>query len=188
MQVRGPLMVEHRVIEQVIQGMNDQLARIEMTERVDTRFIETCVDFLRTYADRTHHGKEEEILFHELSKRPLAAQDQRLLAELLEEHAITRATTEALAEANRLHRDDDTSSRAAIRDGLRTFTELYPRHIAKEDQVFFPAVRAYFTDTEEQAMLGQFWEFDRRMIHEKYRAVARGLAEGGSSGGVGPFA
>jgi hypothetical protein len=35
----------------------------------------------------------------------------------------------------------------------------------------------YFTDVEEQAMLGEFWEFDRHMIHEKYRSVARGLAE-----------
>jgi hypothetical protein len=38
------LMTEHRVIEQVIHWMNGLLARIEMTERVDTRFIESCDD------------------------------------------------------------------------------------------------------------------------------------------------
>jgi hemerythrin-like domain-containing protein len=178
MQVRGPLMVEHRLIEQVIEAMNDQLARIETTGQLDTRFIETCVDFLRTYVDRTHHGKEEDILFRELSKRSLAATDEQLMDELIAEHTIGRETTKALAEANRLHRNRDASTRRAVREGLRTLTELYPRHIAREDQVFFPAARAYFTDSEEQAMLGQFWEFDRRMIHEKYRSVARGLAGG----------
>ena len=37
------------------------------------------------------------------------------------------------------------------------------------------AARAYFTDAEDQALLARFFEFDRRMIHEKYAAVVEGL-------------
>lgn len=44
-----------------------------------------------------------------------------------------------------------------------------------EDDVFFPASRTYFSETEDQAMLMEFWEFDRKMIHEKYKAVVQGL-------------
>ncbi len=29
----------------------------------------------------------------------------------------------------------------------------------------------YFSGAEQQAMLDRFWEFDRKMIHEKYRRV-----------------
>jgi hemerythrin-like domain-containing protein len=64
---------------------------------------------------------------------------------------------------------------ADIADKLRTHAEFYPKHIEKEDKVFFPASRAYFTDEEDQAMLAEFWEFDRRMIHEKYRSVVEVL-------------
>ena len=33
---------------------------------VDPVFIDTAVDFIRTYADRCHHGKEEDLLFKAL--------------------------------------------------------------------------------------------------------------------------
>ena len=42
-------------------------------------------------------------------------------------------------------------------------------------KVFFPAARAYFTDKEDQVMLAEFWEFDRKMIHEKYKSVVDDL-------------
>ncbi|PKN45264.1 MAG: cation-binding protein, partial [Deltaproteobacteria bacterium HGW-Deltaproteobacteria-16] len=42
--------------------------------------------------------------------------------------------------------------------------------------VFFPASRAYFSEAEDQAMLDEFWAFDRKMIHEKYKAVVEKLA------------
>ena len=45
----------------------------------------------------------------------------------------------------------------------------------KEDKVFFPLSREYFTDEEDQAILDEFMEFDRKMIHEKYKAVVDGL-------------
>jgi len=58
---------------------------------------------------------------------------------------------------------------------LETLVGFYPRHIRKEDQVFFPAVRAYFSNLEEQAMIAEFWEFDRKMILVKYEAVVAGF-------------
>ena len=51
----------------------------------------------------------------------------------------------------------------------------YPKHIEKEDQPFFPASRAYFTDEEDPAMLAELGEFDRKMLHEKYKTVVTEL-------------
>lgn len=47
---------------------------------------------------------------------------------------------------------------------LKTLVDFYPKHIKKEDEVFFPASRTYFSDE---------WEFDRKMIHEKYKTVVK---------------
>jgi hypothetical protein len=33
----------------------------------------------------------------------------------------------------------------------------------------------WFHEEEDHAMLAAFWEFDRRMIHEKYRSVVEAL-------------
>lgn len=178
MQARGPLMVEHRLIERMISLMRDALVQIESIQQVDPVFVDTAVDFIRTYADRTHHGKEEDILFRELSKRSMSAKDQQVMEELLEEHVFGRQTTKALVEANTRYRNGERSALADVARQLQTLVEFYPKHIEKEDKVFFPASRAYFADEEEQAMLTEFWEFDRKMIHEKYKAVVEELEQG----------
>jgi hemerythrin-like domain-containing protein len=175
MQARGPLMVEHRLIERMILIIREALAQIESKHEVDPVFIDTAVDFIRMYADRTHHGKEENILFRDLSKRALSAEDRRVMNELIEEHVFGRKTTRGLVEANTRYRTGDASALAGITSRLCTLVEFYPKHIEKEDKVFFPASRAYFTEMEDQAMLAEFWEFDRKMIHEKYKSVVEGL-------------
>ena len=175
MQARGPLMIEHRLIERMISLIKDALVQIESTHKVDPVFVDTAVDFIRTYTDRTHHGKEEDILFRDLSKLPLSVEDQRVMTELIEEHVFGRQTTKALVEANTRYRNGDASALREIVSRLRTLVDFYPKHIAKEDKVFFPASRAYFTVEEDQAMLAEFWEFDRKMIHEKYKSIVKDL-------------
>ena len=175
MQARGPLMVEHRLIERMLSVIKVALVQVETTHRVDPVFVDTAVDFIRFYADRTHHGKEEDILFLELDKRSLSADDRRIMNELVEEHVVGRQATKALVEANNLYRNGSVKALSKIADNLRKLVEFYPKHIEKEDKVFFPAARAYVTDSEDQAMLAEFWDFDRRMIHEKYGSVVEGL-------------
>ncbi|MBN1400853.1 MAG: hemerythrin domain-containing protein [Anaerolineae bacterium] len=178
MQARGPLMVEHRLIERMIASIRQAVAETEVSQQVNPLFVDTAVDFIRMYADRTHHGKEEEILFRDLAGRPLSAEDRRVMDELIQEHVLGRQTTRALVEANARYRSGDTSAWVDVDRHLRTLVAFYPKHIEKEDKVFFPAVRSYYTDEEEQAMLAAFWEFDRKMIHEKYKAVVEGLGGG----------
>jgi hemerythrin-like domain-containing protein len=175
MQARGPLMVEHRLIERMLSVVKDTLAQIESSHRIDPVFVDTAVDFIRMYADRTHHGKEEEIFFRDLDKRPLSVEDRRVMNELIAEHVFGRKITKALVDANSRYRDGDEMALPDIADKLQTLVEFYPKHIEKEDKVFFPAARAYLTDSEDKAMLAEYWEFDRRMIHEKYESVVEGL-------------
>jgi hemerythrin-like domain-containing protein len=175
MQARGPLMIEHRLIERMIVIIRNALVQIESSGKVDPLFVDTAVDFISTYADRTHHGKEEDILFRELDKRDLSVDDRRVMNELIEEHVFGRKTTRALVEANKRYRNGDKAGLADIAARLRTLVEFYPKHIWKEDKVFFPASRAYFTLDEDQAMLTEFWEFDGKMIHDKYKSVVQEL-------------
>lgn len=176
MQARGPLMIEHRLIERMLAIIQDALAEARKTKKIDPVFVDTAVDFVQTYADRTHHGKEEDILFLALKTKGLSEPDQRVMDELIEDHLFGRITTKALVEANTRYRNGDSSALEEIVRCLHTLVDFYPKHIAKEDTVFFPASRAYFSEAEDQAMLDEFWAFDRKMIHEKYKAVVDELA------------
>lgn len=175
MQARAPLMIEHRLIERMLAVVRRALVVAEQARSIDPRFVDLAVDFVQMYADRTHHGKEEGILFKALEGKDLAAADRELMAELVREHVFGRETTRALVVANREYRAGDAAALAAVVAGLRTLVEFYPRHIAKEDKVFFPATRAYFTAEEEQKLLADFMAFDRQLIHEKYATIVEGL-------------
>ncbi len=168
-------MIEHRLIERMLLVIKDVLTKIELKNKVDPVFVDIAVDFIRVYADRTHHGKEEDILFRELNRKALTPEDSQIMKELIEEHVFGRQTTKALVEANTRYRNGDETALAEITANLKTLTEFYPRHIEKEDKGFFPSSRTYFTDEEDQAMLAEFWEFDRKMIHEKYKSLVEGF-------------
>ena len=91
--------------------------------------------------------------------------------ELIEEHVFGRSTTKALVEANTRYRNGDSSALGDVARHLHTLVDFYPKHIEKEDKVFFPASRGYFSEAEDKAMLAEFWDFDQKMIHEKYESV-----------------
>lgn len=177
MQARGPLMIEHRLIEQMLGIVQLRLTEAEQSGAIDPYFVDTVVDFIRIYADRTHHGKEEDIMFQELEKKDLTEQDLKVMNELIAEHTFGRTTTKALIDATTKYRNDDAEALVEIASCLKTLVTFYPKHIEKEDRVFFPAVRRYFTEEEDQAMLAQFYEFDRNMIHEKYKELIKVLGE-----------
>jgi hemerythrin-like domain-containing protein len=173
MQARGPLMIEHRLIQQMLTLIQRRLEEVTQTQSIDPYFVDTAVDFIRVYADRTHHGKEEDILFKDLRNKALSKEDLRMMDGLIEDHIFCRYTTKALIEANNQYRTGNEASLSLVTSCLKTLVEFYPEHMKKEDEIFFPASRAYFTDEEDQAMLSKFWDFDRKMIHEKYKAVVK---------------
>lgn len=167
----GPLMIEHRLIERVIKVLPEISKRMTDRGELEPSLIDTTVDFIRMYADRTHHGKEEEILFRDLSKRNLTEEDHRLMGALVDEHVYARRTVKELVAAKESHLKGDKGALATLVNKMEGLFNLYPEHIRKEDRVFFPASMKYFSREEQEVMLKEMWEFDRGMIHEKYKSV-----------------
>ncbi len=161
----GPLMVEHRLIERMIALMGLQIQRIGDTGQVDVHFIDTAVDFIRTYADACHHGKEEDILFRDLQEKDLDPKDERIMNELIEEHAWARVTTGKLVDARKRYAQGEKEAVDEIIEIMKSLVEFYPKHIEKEDRDFFKASMVYLTQEERDGMLDEEYEFDRRFIH-----------------------
>ena len=175
MKPRGPLMIEHRLIEKMLHIVSVEIARIEKGRAIDPLFIDAAVDFIRIYADKTHHGKEEDILFKQLAERKLAEQDARQMHDLVEEHAQARQKVKELVEEKEKLVAGDLGASTVILSSLRWLVDFYPVHIVKEDREFFPRTEKYFGDKELAKMLVEFGELDRRMIHEKYENLVKSL-------------
>ena len=167
MKPRGPLMIEHRLIEKML-ALADRKAAAMTPDTYDPLFIDTVVDFIKTYADRTHHGKEEDILFASLGKKKLDETNARIMEELVQEHRLARQKVAEIVDLNMRYRNGDRSAAGEITKIISWLAAFYPVHIRKEDDVFFPDTEKYFDQNELEELLQRFWSFDRQMIHEKY--------------------
>jgi hemerythrin-like domain-containing protein len=167
----GPLMIEHRVIERMIEVIGRRVDQMEKEKKVDPQFIDLIVDFIRTYADQCHHGKEEEILFRELLLKPLSPEHKKMLEELTEEHRRGREVVSNLVAAKASYLRGEQGALTRIAECLRSLVNFYPTHIEKEDRKFFMPCMQYFTAEEKAALLEEGREFDRNLIHERYRTI-----------------
>ena len=178
----GPLMVEHRLIEKMVPLILKEVAEARRLGRINLHFVDMAVDFIRSYADQCHHGKEEEILFRELSQKPLSPEHGRIMAELVEEHRLTRKTVGELIDAAADLKKGDGSALAAVTERLKGIAEFYPPHIEKEDKRFFLPVMDYFSATEREALLREESDFDKNFVHRLYKdklsAAGRLIAAG----------
>ena len=172
---RGCLMIEHRLIERAIEILAVEKKRLEAGGELDPVFIDNMVDFIRTYADRTHHGKEEDILFESLEEKPLSGEEDALMRELIDEHKYGRELTKKLVAAKDAVVEGNTSELQTALDVIGKLIEFYPQHIRKEDDRFFPDTERHYDKNELDAMLKEFYDFDMQMIHEKYQKTVSAL-------------
>jgi hemerythrin-like domain-containing protein len=173
----GPLMIEHRLIERMIGIMKDEIKTLKVSKNPNAVFIDTTVDFIRTYADATHHGKEEDILFRELKKKKLSPEHQAQMEDLINDHIIGRKATAELVDARNRFFNGDIGAIKTIVEKMQFLTEFYPKHIEKEDKHFFTPVMKYFSPEEQQVQLEEGRIFDRKMIHKKYDKLVGEIEE-----------
>jgi len=175
------LMHEHQIILMVLGAVERETQQIQNSGQVNAAKAEQIVDFIRNFADRCHHAKEEDLLFVRMQERGMPAQGGPIgvmLIEHVEGRRLVKAAAEALPDAA----NGDPHAVAAVRDSLLGYTRLLRAHINKEDNVLYPMAEQILT-AEDQQWLAK--EFDRveaeemgAGVHEKYHQMAHELAEG----------
>ena len=173
----APLMIEHRLIERMVCVMEDAVISIQAGKKMNPAFVDMVLDFFKTYGDRTHHGKEEDILFAALAKKKLSPDHKKMLDKLIDDHVQARQIIGKLAEAQKKYVKGDVDAGNDILTYLKNLTVLYRKHIELEDKHFFIPSLDYFTKDEMNAMLNDMREYDRKMIHVKYREVVEQAKE-----------
>lgn len=167
----GPLMWEHRTIERAVKLLERELVKIQKTNKVDHEFLNRTVDFFRMYADRTHHGKEEDILFRSLNSKSISSEHRKTMDELINDHKKGRKLTGKLKEWGESHEENSDEDLDKVTNAIKGLLQLYPQHIEKEDKHFFFPIMDYFSKQEKEDMLKEFYDFDRHLIHEKYKKL-----------------
>lgn len=168
----GVLMIEHRLIERALDALELKLRTADA--KPDVISLHQLIDFFASYADATHHGKEEDILFLEADKMSLSAELQQLLGELRSEHIQFRDYRMAMDEANRAIAAGSGRGLGQLRSIATEFVPKLRSHISKEDKTFFVGFDRLQGDSDRREMKERFKSFDTERIHQAYTAVIDG--------------
>lgn len=92
------LMQEHRVIEQVLDCLEIMAQRANAGDKLDVESAKQAIDFFGNFADKCHHGKEEDCLFPLLEEKGFS-REQGPTGVMLHEHEEGRRHVRGMAEA-----------------------------------------------------------------------------------------
>jgi hemerythrin-like domain-containing protein len=175
------LMHEHQIILMVLGAVEREAQRIQDSGQVNAEKTEQMVDFIRDFADRCHHAREEGLLFVRMQERGMPAQGGPIgvmLMEHVEGRRLVKAVAEALADAAK----GDPQAVVAVRDSLLGYTRLLRAHIGKEDNVLYPMAERILTPEDQQWLTDEFDRVEAEEmgagVHEKCHQMAHELAGG----------
>ena len=171
---------EHQTILSVLGAMDVELQQMQGGAAIRTPFWRSVLDFLEHYADRCHHGKEEQLLFVELERCGLPP-ERGPTACMRSEHEQGRLGRRQMAHAVQA---GDAKALVCAADGYVT---LLREHIGKEDQVLFPMARSMLDHEAVQRLRAGFERVEHLDMgegaHLRYEELARSIvADSGVAG------
>lgn len=170
---------EHRVIEIVLAALENLANRALAEKRLDRQSALEAIDFIKNFADRCHHGKEEDHLFVALVNKGMPKEGGPV-GQMLFEHEQGRAFVVGMAENLAGAEGGDMQ---AVRDYAKNalgYVELLRAHIHKEDHILFPLAGRMLEDSDKSRLLEKFESVESEHMghgtHEKYIKIAENLA------------
>ncbi len=174
------LMDEHRVIERVLGALETFALGLQEGQDAARGDLRDFADFFRNFADRCHHGKEEDRLFEAMKGHGFPA-DYGPLAVMLAEHTEGRRHVGALAalgEGTGPLTDEEKAS--AVTHAL-AYVPLLRGHILKEDNILYPMALQAVPAPVLDELVRSYEGFEKKVMgegeHERLHELARKLTE-----------
>jgi len=159
------LVDEHVLIKRWIALIPAVVDNLDLATDEGRQRILDGIDLIRSYADRYHHAKEEEILFKYFDEH------SEILQVMYEDHTTGRGHVKAMLEA--LERKDP----ATLGQHLLAYRDLLTQHIKKEDEILFPWMDRNLSASQVDELMSKFDEVDQQLGYstEKYEAFVQKL-------------
>ena len=166
---------EHQAILSSLQILDAVARRLDKGLDVQRRDIHDFIGFLREFADKCHHGKEEGILFPALTNAGIAEKGSPI-GVMLSEHAKGRELIKEMDAAVSGKEDHERFTHAA-----KEYSNLLQAHIAKENDTLFPAAEKVLTAPQLDQIYEAFEQHEEKVIgagrHEELHAMLKRLRQ-----------
>ncbi|HBG06717.1 MAG: cation-binding protein [Geobacteraceae bacterium GWC2_58_44] len=167
---------EHQLILRMLALLEKNAALTAQGSFHDYRFYLDGVDFIRNYADRFHHAKEEDILFEALIENGMPRENSPVAAMLME-HDLGRAFVRGMEEAAKRALNGEAGQDQAIATSARGYLELLREHISKEDDILYPLAERVIPEEKRDAIVAGYQRAEEKAaagLEAHYRAIVEG--------------
>ena len=171
---------EHRVIEVVLDSLEQLIVRSRASNSLERETAEQFVDFIRTFADGCHHGKEENHLFTALESKG-ASRESGPVGVMLQEHQLGRNYVAQMSANIPAAATGDKVALQIFLLNAANYVQLLRAHILKEDQILFPLADSMFSEEDYAKINADFDHVESHHMgegtHQKYLDLAKSLAD-----------
>jgi hemerythrin-like domain-containing protein len=161
---------EHEAILHVFKILDAMRASNSQDADQQLRFGNELVNFLKIFADKCHHGKEENYLFTALEAAGLPNTNGPI-GMMLHEHVLARqhiaAMRAALAEKDL----------AAFKQSALDYQQLLRDHIAKENDVLFVLADRVLDDEKQAELFEKFETWEEKVVGHGVHAALHAQIE-----------
>jgi hemerythrin-like domain-containing protein len=145
------LVDEHVLIKRWIALIPEVVKNLDVKSDEGRQLILDGIDMIRSYADKFHHAKEEEILFKYFDE------NSDILKVMHEDHTRARALVKEMLDA--LEKRDQKT----IAENLMAYRDLLTEHIRKEDEILYPWMDNQLSTSQVGELFSKFAEVDQQI-------------------------
>jgi hemerythrin-like domain-containing protein len=127
------MMNEHRYIKRMLKVMRKYCWKVFQGEMVDMKDFYDMIDFVRNYADKHHHKKEEDLLFKKMGQELGKHIKNGPVMGMMLEHDLGRHYMANLEKALQELEAGQEEAKLDIIANAISYTDLLAKHIDKED-------------------------------------------------------
>lgn len=169
---------EHEGIKLMLSIMDEICNRLEAGKKVSTKDIDSIIEFIKTFADKCHHAKEEDLLFPAMEEAGIP-REEGPIAVMLMEHDQGRSYVKGLGEAAAKYKDGDQKAAGKIIENARNYINLLTQHIDKEENILYNIADMHISEKEQKELLKKFDKIEIERIgkgkHEKFHKLLQSL-------------
>lgn len=147
---------EHEFILKVLDATDEVARRLKAGTPVTPETLDGLLEFFRLFADRCHHGKEEDLLFPLLENKGVP-RDGGPVGVMLAEHDEGRALIRNMGDTARQYPTAPAEAGPRWAADAAAYSMLLRQHIGKENDILFVIAERLLTP-DEQAKLGEDFE------------------------------
>jgi hemerythrin-like domain-containing protein len=170
--VTAVMVEEHKLILRMIALLEKNVELVVAGRFADWNFFLDGVDFIRNFADRFHHAKEEDVLFKALVANGMPEQNSPVAAMLMA-HDQGRAFVRGMEQAARRAQAGEPAPVTEIAENARGYIALLRDHIDKEDSILYPLAERILPEALRPAMVAAYAEAAAKSpgLEEKYQRL-----------------